>query len=257
MSATGKFVWYDLMTPDLAGAKAFYSSVVGWEINDSGMEGPPYLILSINGTMVGGMMELSPEHASKGARPCWNGYIGVPDVDAATVSVGEAGGKIYSPPRDIPGVGRFSVVTDPHGGGFFLFTPDASYTGSGGAGAGLGHVGWHELHAGDLNADFAFYQEQFGWTQVHEMDMGEMGMYRMFATGGDAAVGGMMTKNAQAPMPFWLYYFYVDAIDAAVERVKAGGGALYGEPHEVPGGEWIVRGRDPQGASFALVAKQR
>ena len=30
MAAKNSFVWYDLMTPDVAGAKKFYSAVAGW-----------------------------------------------------------------------------------------------------------------------------------------------------------------------------------------------------------------------------------
>jgi predicted enzyme related to lactoylglutathione lyase len=83
-----------------------------------------------------------------------------------------------------------------------------------------------------------------------------MGTYQMFATG-DSPVGGIMTKPAAIPMPYWGYYFNVDGIDAAAERVTAGGGAIINGPHQVPGGQWIVQCTDPQGAAFALVATRR
>jgi hypothetical protein len=54
------------------------------------------------------------------------------------------------------------------------------------------------------------------------------------------------------PVPFWLYYFSIGDIDAAAERVKAGGGQILEGPLEVPGGSWIARCTDPQGAIFAL-----
>jgi hypothetical protein len=56
-----------------------------------------------------------------------------------------------------------------------------------------GHIGWHELHAGDLESAFAFYADLFGWTKAESVDMGAMGIYQTFATGG-APCGGMMTK---------------------------------------------------------------
>ncbi|WP_197481560.1 VOC family protein [Collimonas pratensis] len=67
----------------------------------------------------------------------------------------------------------------------------------------------------------------------------------------------MMTKTADMPVPCWLYYINVEAIDAAVERVNAGGGKIIMGPHQVPGGSWIVQGFDPQGAVFSLVAAKR
>ena len=86
--------------------------------------------------------------------------------------------------------------------------------------------------------------------------MGPMGVYRMFDTG-QGEQGGIMTRTAQTPMSFWLYYFNVEAVDAAAERVKVNGGQIVNGPHEVPGGQWIVQALDPQGAMFALVAPKR
>lgn len=83
-----------------------------------------------------------------------------------------------------------------------------------------------------------------------------MGVYQLFAQNGEA-IGGMMTKTDAVPAPFWLYYFNVDGIDAAKDRVAAGGGEILIDPTEVPGGGWIVQCLDPQGAMFALFAQQR
>ena len=83
-----------------------------------------------------------------------------------------------------------------------------------------------------------------------------MGIYQLFAAGG-VTIGGMMTKPATVPAPFWLYDFNVEGIDAAKDRVRAGGGLIIHGPHEVPGGSWIVHCLDPQGVVFALVAPRR
>ena len=50
------------------------------------------------------------------------------------------------------------------------------------------------------------------------------------------------------------FYFNVDSINAAIERVKAGGGKVINGPMQVPGGAWIIQGQDPQGAMFSLVS---
>jgi predicted enzyme related to lactoylglutathione lyase len=88
------------------------------------------------------------------------------------------------------------------------------------------------------------------------MDMDAMGIYQTFKTAGEQG-GGMMTKMPQSPRPFWLYYFNVDAIDAASTRVKDAGGQIINGPMQVPGERWIVQGLDPQGAMFALLAGKR
>jgi predicted enzyme related to lactoylglutathione lyase len=83
-----------------------------------------------------------------------------------------------------------------------------------------------------------------------------MGPYHMFSTR-HGEFGGMFSKPPRMPGPFWLYYFNVDAIDAAIERLTAKGGKVMNGPMEVPGGQWIVQAADPQGAFFALVAPKR
>jgi hypothetical protein len=62
----------------------------------------------------------------------------------------------------------------------------------------------------------------------------------------------MMTRPPTVPVSCWLYYFNVGDIDAALERVKAGGGQVLRDPIEVLDGNWIVQCADPQGAIFAL-----
>ena len=119
-----------------------------------------------------------------------------------------------------------------------------------------GHIGWHELLAVDGKSAFDFYAGQFGWTKGDAMDMGAMGIYQLFAAGREP-VGGIMDQARQHPAPYWLFYFTVPALDAAVAKMKEQGGTVLFEPMEVPGGSWIVQGKDPQGAIFALTAPKR
>ena len=249
-----KFVWYELMTTDLEAAKTFYSSVVGWRAeNFAGAS--PYVVMNAGDRGVAGLMTIPEEAKSMGAGPSWLGYIYAPDTDAATNSVRDAGGKVFREPADIPDVGRFSVVADPQGAVFMLMTPRGPEQPPV-APSTPGHVSWHELYAADWEKAFDFYSKQFGWTKDQAMDMGPMGTYQLFSAGGEQ-IGGMMNKPPAVPMPMWLFYFNVDALDAAMERVKAGGGQVMHGPVEVPGGSWIAQCMDPQGAMFALVAQRR
>jgi predicted enzyme related to lactoylglutathione lyase len=59
------------------------------------------------------------------------------------------------------------------------------------------------------------------------------------------------------PMSWWNYYINVDGVDAAKARVEKAGGTIKMAPMEVPGGQWVLQGQDPQGAFFALVAPKR
>ncbi|APO66815.1 glyoxalase/bleomycin resistance protein/dioxygenase family protein [Rhizobium gallicum] len=256
----GKFIWCELMTTDTTAAAGFYSSVVGWTTKEMPMEDlpSPYTIFEADGRSVAGMMTFPAELEGQGIPPNWTGYVCVDDVDQSAKDFEANGGQIRRPPEDIPTIGRFAVVADPHGAVLCIMTPlpmegDSGWEPEMGT---PGHIGWHELMAGNMEEAFAFYAKVFGWTKDHDFDMGEMGAYRIFAEHGKQ-IGGMMTKPAGVPMCYWGYYFNVPAIDSAIERVNAGGGKVIVGPMEVPGGSWIINATDPQGAFFCLVAPGR
>ena len=254
---TGKFVWYEYIGHDLAAASDFYSKVVGWNIKTADMGGGfDYRIASIGDYGVAGLMNIPDDAKAMGAPPCWTGYIWVPDVDAAVPTLKAAGGKLQKGPMDIPGVGRFAVVSDPYGAMFMLFRDAGGNPPPEPAADTPGRVGWRQLSAGDGAGAFAFYSGLFGWKKESEFDMGAMGIYHIFNTGHES--GGMMTAPAQAPGgPHWLYFFNVEAIDAGDRRITANGGKVVNGPHQVPTGQWIVEAVDPQGAIFALLAPIR
>ncbi|MBV8664592.1 MAG: VOC family protein [Hyphomicrobiales bacterium] len=253
----GSFVWYEYLTRDAEAAAKFYGDVVGWKTRDAGMVDFPYTLVAAGEDMVGGIMPMPESARAAGAGPFWLGYVGVPDVDAYAAKVIQAGGAIHRAPADIPRVGRFAVVADPHGAAFVLFQGEPPEDPRPPLGDdAIGNVGWRELRAGDLDSAFAFYSSLFGWRKTQAMDMGAIGTYQMFAIEGGQG-GGMMTKSAETPAPYWLFYFNVEAIDAAAERIQNGGGQIVQGPHEVPGGGWVVRAHDPQGGTFALLASKR
>lgn len=257
MASQGKFVWHDLMTTDTAAAAKFYGSVIGWTAKE--YPEMDYTVFEVPGAKAGaaGLMETPEELRAQGVPPCWNGYVYVDDVDASAKAFAANGGAIRKEAQDIPGVGRFAVVADPHGAVLLVYKPapmeDAPPEPSQ---YDTGYVGWNELYAGDGEEAFDFYSKMFGWTKDTAVPMGEMGVYQLFAHEG-TAIGGMMTKMPEMPVPFWTYYFNVEALDAAVDRVNAGGGKVMNGPMEVPGGAWIVNCIDPQGAHFSLVSMTR
>jgi predicted enzyme related to lactoylglutathione lyase len=244
----GEFVWYELCTTDPVAAADFYAKVVGWRMQPAGLSGMDYTLACAGELQVAGIMTLPPEQMPP--RPLWFGYIQADDVDAKTAEIAAAGGKIYRAPEDIPTVGRFAVVTDPQAAVFMVFKAI-------GAPPALpammqpGTIGWHELHASDLEKAWAFYAPLFGWTKDLAHEMGPIGTYQMFKASA-LPIGGMLTDPA-AKHPFWLYYFVVEDIDAGVARLQANGGTLLSGPMEVPGGAWVAQANDPQGGLFALV----
>ena len=166
----------------------------------------------------------------------------------------QLGGAVYVPPTDVPNISRFSVVADPQMATLALVKGLKTGQAQSAAPGAPGRVGWHELLAADWEKALAFYSELFGW-QKADSHVGVMGTYQEFSAGGET-IGGMFTKPSAVQVPFWLYYFNIDDIQAAASRVEAGGGQILYGPTEVPGGAWIVHCADPQGAMFALLDRR-
>jgi uncharacterized protein len=255
MSDHGRWIWYELITPDMAGAKRFYGDLLGWTAQDMppmpGAE--PYSVMSADGHGVAGMMNLGEPMKAAGMPPNWTGYICVDDCDAAAGRVKTLGGSVMREPMDIPGVGRFAVVADPAGAVFCIMKPAPPPGGRAEIPPGtLGNVSWRELFGAAPDEGFGFYAEMFGWTKTDLFDMGPgVGAYQLFANQ-DGQVGAMMKKPDDMPMPYWNFYFRVGGIEPAAKRVRDGGGQVVMGPMEVPGGDWVFQGVDPQGAAFSI-----
>jgi predicted enzyme related to lactoylglutathione lyase len=250
----GLFIWYQLLTTDVEAAQAFYAEVVGWGTRDASGPGMPYTLFTAGEASVAGLMGLSEDAATMGARPRWLGYVGVDDVDATADRIQRLGGVVHVPPMDIPDVSRFAIVADPQMATVGLFKGTKPRQEQVADPRSRGRVGWHELLAADWKQAWAFYGELFGW-QKAQTNVGAMGEYQQFSAGGQT-IGGMMNKPPTVLHPCWLYYFNVGDIDAAVKRVRAGGGQVLKGPIEVLDGNWIVQCVDPQGVMFALIGQR-
>lgn len=244
----GRFVWYDLMTNDAAGAEAFYTSVLPWKTAKMEIEGGAYTMWTLGGPedSIGG---IGPPPA-EGVPPHWSAYVAVADVDATAARAGELGGAVHLPPTDIPGVGRFAVLADPQGGAIAVYRSATQPPGPL-AQPKVGQFSWHELATGDLAAATEFYFDLFGWTALGEHDMGPMGVYRIYGQG-DVPYGGIFKRPPEMPVTAWLCYVRVDDLDATVAKVTQDGGQVVNGPMDVPGGDRIAQCVDPQGAMFAL-----
>ena len=99
----GRFVWYELMTPDMEAARAFYADVLGWGAQDVSIPGSAYRLLTAEDTPVAGLMSLPEEACRAGVAPHWIGYVGVDDVDAAARGSSQLGGAVHVPPTDVAG----------------------------------------------------------------------------------------------------------------------------------------------------------
>jgi uncharacterized protein len=245
----GSFVWCELLTSDLSGAESFYKKVVGWTPVPFAPDGSYIVFNKANGDGAGGMMKLPDAAKQMGAPPHWMMYLGTPDADNTAMRVAQLGGRVLKQPEDIPNVGRFAVVMDPFGASFALLQPAMDGPPRGPIGAG--DFSWFELYTPNPEGAWKFYSTLFGWEKTSAMDMGEMGVYQMFGRGDGIPRGGIMKPPPGAPAA-WAPYAMVKDAKAAAATATANGGQIVNGPMEVPGGDWIAQGIDPQGAMFSV-----
>jgi predicted enzyme related to lactoylglutathione lyase len=123
-----------LMTSDPDGSKRFYRDVFGWDIDTFAMGDDEMVMWLVHG-YIGG----EPQQPARrdvvatmlplGANgdeppPHWNVDFWIADLDAAAAKVEELGGRVLTPPYDIPGTGlRQAAFMDPQGATFSLTQP--------------------------------------------------------------------------------------------------------------------------------------
>src|SRR5690349_14105444 len=170
-SDRGSFIWYELMTTDPNAAKVFYDAVVGWDIDaQSAMPGGDMdyrMIKRGDGGFAGGVLGLTKDMETHGARPIWLGYVCVDNVDQALKDIESQGGKTMMPANDIPDVGRIAMISDPQGAPIYIMTPVPPASDPNAKSDVFSvdqpqHVRWNELSTNDPAGALDFYKRQFG-----------------------------------------------------------------------------------------------
>jgi predicted enzyme related to lactoylglutathione lyase len=237
----GTFCWIDLGTTDVAGAKAFYGALFGWEFADMG--GAGYTLCRLDAQDVAGIHEHAEQEGVQ-----WSSYVAVEDVEAATVRARELGATVKVDPIDVPGTARMSVIRDPSGAEVSLWQSE------GFQGARLvnevGAWSWNELTTPEVEAATAFYGELFGW-MAKEVPAP---IPRASLTMGDLLVGGLhVPAPEEDPTPRWTVSFRVADADRTVERAQELRGRVVLPPIDIPIGRFAIVA-DPAGAAFTVAA---
>src|SRR6187402_2942302 len=118
----GRFVWHELMTRDVPGARKFYAGLAGWRIEPWSTD-PNYSICS-NATGPQAGLFAIPDDMPADMPAHWVSYVGTRDVDGTAGAAVRAGASILKEPTDIAGAGRYAVLKDPQGAAFAILDPE-------------------------------------------------------------------------------------------------------------------------------------
>lgn len=248
----GTFSWADLATTDAAGAKQFYTELMGWTPYDIPI-GPDsfYTMLQVDGLDVAALSQMSKEQQSQGMPAMWNSYVAVENADESAEKAAALGGTVMAPPFDVFDSGRMAVIQDPTGAVFCIWQAKSHI------GAKLvnipGTMGWNELMTTDVAKAKSFYSQLFGW-ETETADMGNGMEYTQILNKGRSNGGMMQLSEEWGNVPSnWMVYFSVADCDASVEKAKSLGATIQVPPQDIPEVGRFAVIQDPQGAALSLI----
>jgi predicted enzyme related to lactoylglutathione lyase len=105
------FVHIELMSTDVAKAKAFYGKLFNWQLEDMPMSDMTYTMIKVGEGTGGGLMK----NPMPNAPSTWVPYVDVDDLTAATAKAKSLGATVLKENVDVMGHGAFSIITDPTG----------------------------------------------------------------------------------------------------------------------------------------------
>ncbi len=248
----GQVGWVDLTTSDVAAAKAFYGSLLGWEFEDVATPvGVDYTMCHFEGQLVAGMGPQPEPWREAGMPSVWNPYVIVDDADAAVAAAEAAGGFTAMPATDVLTSGRMAMVGDPTGAVIGAWQPRDHL---GAERFGDGGLLWTELQSRDVDAATAFYTSVFGWRWESPPGSPFYSMATLDAGPEALRVCGAMAMPPGVPdeVPsFWFVYFGVEECDAAFALAREEGAAVLFEPMQM-GSSRFAGLTDPTGAAFCV-----
>jgi uncharacterized protein len=107
------FVHVELNTADPEKAKAFYSKLFQWQLEDvpnPAVSDGSYTVIKVGTGTGGGIMKQVP-----GGPSGWLAYVEVDDIQAATAKAKSLGGKVMKDVTEVMGMGWLSFIQDPTG----------------------------------------------------------------------------------------------------------------------------------------------
>jgi predicted enzyme related to lactoylglutathione lyase len=245
---TGKVIWNDLITEDLASARQFYGGLFGWTFEKAEAQGGgDYLVARDGDIFVAGLR--SVEARTDGQKVTrWLPYMSVDDVDAAIDRSKTGGATVVVGARDVS-IGRVAAIIDPEGAVLGIARSSIGDPDDRTTAAAPGRVVWSELLSSDPVAAAGFYK------LLADLDIEVVerrgGLYTMLTNGG-VTRAGIMPRPADDVDPVWLTYFGVSDPRAAAAKVRELGGTVLLPPSpDLRDGTMAVV-TDPVGAVLVL-----
>lgn len=247
LASPGNFVWFDLVTDDVAVSRSFYGALFGWTFRSTGSSASDYTVVSLGQRDIGGM--LRPE-AALVPRARWISLMSVTDPSAAAQLTVARGGKVLVAPAAVPQRGTHALLADAEGAVFGVLrssTGDPADTP-----VPDGDFFWVDLFSRDPARAAAFYRELAGY-EVYPSELEAPGGARLVLAAGGLARAGVAPLPRPDLRPGWLPYVLVADVAAATQRAVAAGGRVLLAPRPDVLDSQLAVVADPRGGVIGLV----
>ena len=254
------FVWTDLSSYDLDGARRFYGAIFGWQFQDMskmapvdlqdpyGMDQVTYLVGYQGEQARAGLFDMPPFFSKISMPAFWMSYVQVDDVAAVVTRAKRVKGVMVDVEPTPFGQGTMALIRDPSGAGFTCYQgSDLRAKGSGNV---YGQLTWNALITSKIRLVAPFYEDALG-LRVVATATGSADLVN--ADGKAIASLHELPDKTRGEKVYWLPFFAVDTLTAFGNRVEKAGGAHLASFDALSATPSALFS-DPEGAVFAVSA---
>ncbi len=235
----GRFVWHDLLTPDVRSAGNFYQDLFDWQVDYQDHVAQ----VRNDGKLIATIVAM--ESSAEKAQGTWIPSVSVKDVDEAARQATTQGGTVLKGPADMGKRGRAALIKDSQGADLLLLRapggdpPLEEVT--------IGDWLWDEIWSSNPDKTARFYTAVFEYDDV----LAAMEDYGIFMSEGEPLAGirhlGVDARNLR-----WVPVVRVADPEAIGRKAADLGGVVLVSPQDAPNIGNTALISDPTGALILI-----
>jgi predicted enzyme related to lactoylglutathione lyase len=222
---SGRWVWVELFTEDVAAAKVFYGEIFGWKFERVGRGDDAYTLIHAGDRRIAGIVHYKkPKVGDRAGR--WLGLMSVPDVSRAVAQAVDGLGEVILGPKGLEGRGEVALLADPEGALFGVIRSDTGDPPD--SFPPINTWLWMELWAKNASRMAEFYRGIGAYKVMCQESSGDRTELYLVANGYPR--GGIIELQSEDVPSAWLPYVRVKDLKETLARVKRAGGRVMIEP---------------------------
>ena len=242
----GKFVWWDLMTDDIASVQKFYSGLFGWTFKNSEEGSADYSVVLQDGVPIAGIFDLKDTKVEHKYSQ-WVSYVSVADMSQAINYTKQSGGTIYREPFALPDRGSVAFILDSQNAVLAFVKSSTGDTKD--VDPIYDRWMWTELWTNNIDNSSDFYSELFGY-DIRKFNTSVGNLYYVFQKENKPRAG-MLKIPYDNVKPHWMPYIAVKDPAEIVKKVEELGGTIYLGLDDTGRSDAAIIA-DPSGAVFTI-----